>query len=141
MLPQAHWVNLLLDREMLRLMRDPLAFRQEIDALPRGAWVVVDEIQKLPSLMNEIHDALAGAPGRRRFALTGSSARRLRRADVNLLAGCVVMRRLAPMTMAELGARPPPVDDALRFGMLPLVRAALKWTSSGDARARPSASR
>ena len=105
MLPKAHWVNLLLDREMLRLMRDPLAFRQEIDALPRGAWVVVDEIQKLPSLMNEIHDALSGAPGRWRFALTGSSARRLRRADVNLLAGRVVMRNMAPMTMAEMGAR------------------------------------
>ena len=124
MLPKAHWVNLLLDREMLRLMRDPQAFRQEIDALPRGAWVVVDEIQKLPSLMNEIHDALSGAPGRWRFALTGSSARRLRRADVNLLAGRVVMRNMAPMTMAELGARPPSVDDTLRFGMLPLVRAA-----------------
>jgi len=38
------WYNLLLDRALLRLMRDPLAFRQEIEALPRGSWVVVDEI-------------------------------------------------------------------------------------------------
>jgi predicted AAA+ superfamily ATPase len=123
-LPAAHWVNLLLDRELLRLMREPEAFRREIGALPRGGWVVVDEIQKLPSLMNEIHDALTAAPGRWRFALTGSSARRLRREQVNLLAGRVVMRRMAPLTVAELGARTPSIDDLLRFGMLPLVRSA-----------------
>ena len=120
-LPDARWYNLLLDREQLRLMRDPQLFRQEIEALPSGNWVVVDEIQKLPSLMNEIHDALASAPRRWRFALTGSSARRLRREDVNLLAGRVVMRRMLPLTVAELG-KAPSVDDLLRFGMLPLVR-------------------
>jgi predicted AAA+ superfamily ATPase len=119
----ARWYNLLLDREQLRLMRDPRLFRQEIEALPRGAWVVVDEIQRLPSLMNEIHDVLASSPRRLRFALTGSSARRLRREDVNLLAGRVVQRRMLPLTVAELGGRPK-VDDLLRFGMLPLVRTA-----------------
>ena len=122
-LPKARWYNLLLDREQLRLMRDPQLFRQEIEALPSGSWVVVDEIQKLPSLMNEIHDALASAPRRWRFALTGSSARRLRRDDVNLLAGRVVMRRMLPLTFEELG-KPAPTDDLLRFGMLPMVRSA-----------------
>jgi len=120
-LPRARWYNLLLDRELLRLMRSPGAFRQEVEALPRGSWVVVDEVQKLPSLLNDVHDALAAAPGRWRFALTGSSARRLRRADVNLLAGRVVMRRMLPLTVAETGGEPP-VDDLLRFGGLPLVR-------------------
>jgi hypothetical protein len=38
-------------------MRDPGTFRHEIEALPRGSWVVVDEVQKLPSLLNEIRDA------------------------------------------------------------------------------------
>ena len=47
-LPQAQWYNLLLDRELLRLMRDSGAFRREIEALPKGAWVVIDEVQKLP---------------------------------------------------------------------------------------------
>ncbi len=122
-LPRAHGYNLLLDREQLRLMRDPRLFRQEIEALPSGSWVVVDEIQRLPSLMNEIHDALASGPRRWRFALTGSSARRLRRDDVNLLAGRVVMRRMLPLTVAELGGGPG-ADDLLRFGMLPLVRSA-----------------
>lgn len=120
-LPRALWYNLLLDRELLRLMRDPGTLRREIEALPRGSWVVVDEVQKLPALLNEVHDALAAAPRRWRFALTGSSARRLRRGDVNLLAGRVVTRRMLPLTAAELG-RGPAVDDLLRFGGLPLVR-------------------
>jgi len=120
-LPRAHWYNLLLDRELLRLMRDPGTFRQEVEALPRGSWIVVDEVQKLPSLLNEVHDALASAPRRWRFALTGSSARRLRREDVNLLAGRVVTRRMSPLTAAEVG-RDAPVEDWLRFGGLPLVR-------------------
>jgi len=120
-LPRALWYNLLLDRELLRLMRSPGSFRQEVAALPRGSWVVVDEVQKLPSLLNEVHDALAAAPRRWRFALTGSSARRLRREDVNLLGGRVVMRRMQPLTLAESG-REAPVDDWLRFGGLPLVR-------------------
>lgn len=121
MLSQARWYNLLLDRELLRLMREPGAFRREVEALPRGSWVVIDEVQKLPSLLNEVHDALASAPRRWRFALTGSSARRLRRNDVNLLAGRVVMRRMLPLTLAELDGAPP-IDDLLRFGGLPLVR-------------------
>jgi predicted AAA+ superfamily ATPase len=120
-LPDALWYNLLLDRELLRLMRGPGTFRREVEALRRGSWVVVDEVQKLPSLLNEVHDALAAAPRRWRFALTGSSARRLRREDVNLLGGRVVARRMLPLTLSEVGGETA-VDDWLRFGGLPLVR-------------------
>jgi predicted AAA+ superfamily ATPase len=119
-LPRAQWYNLLLDRELLRLMREPGAFRREIEALPRGAWVVIDEVQKLPSLLNEVHDALSAAPRRWNFALSGSSARRLRRAEVNLLGGRVVMRRMLPLTAAEMRGDLA-VADLLRFGGLPLV--------------------
>jgi predicted AAA+ superfamily ATPase len=119
-LPQAQWYNLLLDRELLRLMREPGAFRREIEALPKGAWVVIDEVQKLPSLLNEVHDALSAEPRRWNFALSGSSARRLRRAEVNLLGGRVVMRQMLPLTAAEMG-REPAVSELLRFGGLPLV--------------------
>lgn len=120
-LPGARWYNLLLDRELLRLMREPGLFRREIEALPSGTWVVVDEVQKLPSLLNDVHDALASAPRRWRFALTGSSARRLRRGNVNLLAGRVISRHMFPLTLAEMGSEPR-TDDLLRFGGLPLVR-------------------
>ena len=102
-------------------MREPGLFRREIEALPSGSWVVVDEVQKLPALLNDVHDALASAPRRWRFALTGSSARRLRRGNANLLAGRVIGRQMYPLTVAELHSKPP-VDDLLRFGGLPLVR-------------------
>ena len=119
-LPRAQWYNLLLDRELLRLMREPGAFRREIEALPKGAWVVIDEVQKLPSLLNEVHDALTAEPKRWNFALSGSSARRLRRAEVNLLGGRVVMRQMLPLTAGEIG-RETEIAESLRFGGLPLV--------------------
>jgi predicted AAA+ superfamily ATPase len=130
-LPRGHWYNLLLDHELLRLMREPGLFRREIEALPAGSWVVVDEVQKLPSLLNEVHDALASAPKRWRFALTGSSARRLRRGNANLLAGRVISRHMYPLTVAELHSKPP-LDDLLRFGGLPLVRTERSQASRVD---------
>lgn len=102
-------------------MRDPLSFRHEVAALPTGSWVVIDEVQKLPSLLDEVHDLLAAHPKRLRFALTGSSARKLKRGNVNLLAGRVITRRFAPLTASELDYDVE-VDDLIRFGGLPLVR-------------------
>lgn len=130
-LPSARWYNLLLDREAFRLMRDPGIFRQEVQALPSGSWVVIDEVQKVPSLLDEVHDILSASPRRWRFALTGSSARKLRRADVNLLAGRVLSRTMLPLTLAEL-PRDPAVDDLLRFGNLPLVRTERSATTRID---------
>ena len=122
-LPNAHWYNLLLDREQLRLMRDPQLFRQEIEALPSGSWVVVDEIQKLPSLINLTTEAQPPPRGRWGLGIFVCWAGGWRRPDVNLLAGRVVMRRMLPLTVAELG-KAPSADDLLRFGLLPLVRSA-----------------
>ena len=73
-LPNALWFNLLLDREHLDLVRDPQRFRQQVEASPKGSWVVVDEVQKLPRLLNDVHHLLTVAPKRWKFALTGSSA-------------------------------------------------------------------
>ena len=64
-LPRARCYNQLLERELVRLMRNLGTFRHEIEALPRGSWAVVDEVQKLPSLLNEIHGAVGSwAPSR-----------------------------------------------------------------------------
>jgi len=121
-LGRARWFDLVLDREVFRLSRDPDLFRNEVEALPRGAWVVVDEVQRLPSLLNGVQDLLARHPGRFRFALTGSSARRLKREGANLLPARVVNRRFFPLTADEMGF-PADVEDLLRFGTLPAVRA------------------
>jgi predicted AAA+ superfamily ATPase len=122
-LPEARWYDLVRDREVLRLTRDAERFSQEVQALPRGAWVVVDEVQRLPALLNDVQDLIARTGHRVRFALTSSSARKLRREQANLLAMRLVNRQFFPLTAAELGADFS-VENALRFGTLPAVAAA-----------------
>jgi predicted AAA+ superfamily ATPase len=120
-LPQAAWFDLLRMETVLELTRTPQLFRARVEALPRGSWVVVDEIPKLPAILNEVQSIIADHGRAYRFALCGSSARKLRRLDANLLAGRVFIRQFFPLTGAELGSYPP-LDDILRFGMLPAVR-------------------
>ena len=121
-LPRAEWFDLLRMGTVLELTRDPERFRARIEARPRGTWVVVDEIPKLPALLDEVQSLIADHGTAYRFALCGSSARKLRRLEANLLAGRVAVRQFFPLTLAELGD-PPPLSDLLRFGMLPSVRA------------------
>jgi predicted AAA+ superfamily ATPase len=120
---RAHWFDLVRDRELTRLARDADAFVNEVEALPRGSWVVIDEVQRLPGLLNDVQDLIARRPGRYRFALTGSSARRLKREQANLLAARVVNRRFFPLTARELGDDFS-AEDAVRFGTLPAVASA-----------------
>ncbi len=119
-LPTAHWVNLVVEREIVRLTRDPGRLALEVDALPAGSWVVVDEVQKLPALLGEVQDLIARHGRRRRFALTGSSARKLTRGSVNLLPARLINRKFFPLTASEIGADFA-IDDILRFGCLPAV--------------------
>lgn len=116
----ARWYDLLKSEVLLRYLRQPEAFRQEVAALEAGSWVVVDEVQKLPALLNEVHAVLFERRRQIRFALSGSSARKLKRLDANLLAGRVIDRRLLPLSAIELGPGAN-LDALLRFGSLPGV--------------------
>jgi predicted AAA+ superfamily ATPase len=121
-LPEARWYDLLRNDVHLRLLRDPSLFRREV-AATSGGWVVVDEVQKLPRLLDEVHGLIAEHGSRYRFALSGSSARKLRRMDVNLLAGRVINRTFFPLTLAELTGKKTRLDDVLATGLLPGLRA------------------
>jgi predicted AAA+ superfamily ATPase len=90
------------------------------DQIPQGhkGWVVVDEVQRAPELLNEVHRLIESR--RLRFVLTGSSARKLRRRGVNLLAGRALTRHLHPFTALELG-KDFDLKRALRWGCLPLA--------------------
>lgn len=90
------------------------------DAIPDGyrGWIVVDEIQRVPELLNEVHRLIETR--KLRFAMTGSSARKLRRGGVNLLAGRARTLRMHPLTAGELGADFD-LERALRFGLLPFA--------------------
>ena len=120
-LPSALWFDLLRTTTFLELSQQPERFRQQIEAQPRGRWVVIDEVQRLPALLNEVHALIAERGRAYRFALSGSSARKLRRLDVNLLAGRAINRQCLPLTAAEMDFDVD-VEHVLRFGLLPQVR-------------------
>ena len=115
----ALWFNLLRNAEYLDLIQDKGLFRRRVESLD-GGWVVIDEVQRLPELLNEVHDLISTYQERYLFALSGSSARKLRRGGVNLLAGRVFTRNLFPLVSKELDFNFE-IEDALRFGMLPDV--------------------
>lgn len=121
-LPDALWFDLLRTHTLLGLTRQPESFRQQVEARPPGGWVVVDEVQRLPGLLNEVHALIAEGGRRHRFALSGSSARKLKRLDVNLLAGRAVNRQFFPLTAAELDFEFD-FERVLRFGLLPQIHA------------------
>jgi len=116
--PDAYVVNLLRSDDLVRYERNPAALRAEVLALPRSRWVVVDEVQRAPRLLDEVHYLMEEA-GHKRFVMTGSSARKLKRGAANLLAGRAVVRNLYPLTTAEMDYATP-VAQLLQFGALPL---------------------
>ena len=116
--PDTVTYDLLDTGETLRLNKDPHALYRELATLPRGSWVVIDEVQKVPDLLDEAHRLIESH--RLRFVLSGSSARKLRRGGVNLLAGRAITTSMYPLVSAELDFDIDP-ERALRFGMLPMA--------------------
>ncbi len=74
--PRAPLYDLLRSDEHLRLSRDPSVFGRECAELPEESWIVVDEVQRIPALLDEVQRLMTTR--RQRFVLSGSSARKLR---------------------------------------------------------------
>ena len=112
----------LLDPETLRaLAARPERLRELVVANPNVGDVVIDEVQKLPELLEVVHGLIEDRTGGR-FILTGSSARKLRREGVNLLGGRAEYHSLHPYMAAELGDAFL-LADALNYGLLPVILA------------------
>ncbi len=116
--PAAPVYDLLRSDEHLRLARDPAAFGRECDSLPERSWIVVDEVQRVPALLDEVQRLMTRR--KQRFVLSGSSARKLRRGGANLLAGRAELKSLFPFTLAELGFERD-LESTLEYGLLPLA--------------------
>jgi uncharacterized protein len=114
----AAWFDLLRNDVYFSLSSRPETFREKVLAIDRSRWIVVDEVQRVPALLNEVH-SLIESHGYR-FALTGSSARKLKRGQANLLAGRALVLSLFPLIQAEYGESLT-VEEAMAFGALPLV--------------------
>lgn len=116
--PQATHFDFL-DADLLhRIQAQPGFFAQTIRALPRGSRIVLDEVQRLPEILHEVHRAIESH--RHRFVLLGSSTRRLKDVGVNLLAGRASERHLYPFLSTELGSEFR-LEQALETGTVPLV--------------------
>ena len=115
---EALFIDLLAPETYQELQARPERLRELVLGTPDKPVVVLDEVQRIPELLNVVHDLIERKLGRQ-FVLTGSSARKLRRGGVDLLAGRARYRTLHPFMAAEL----PDFDlgKALDIGLLPLV--------------------
>src|SRR5213594_3053262 len=115
-LPDARIYDLLDSSVYLALCQRPGRLAEELS--PRDKLVVVDEVQRLPELLNEVHRLIEERGVR--FLLTGSSARKLCRGGINLLGGRARTRYLHPLTCRELGAHFE-LARAIERGLLPSI--------------------
>lgn len=118
-LPGALVLDLLQPDLTRELTAKPERLRDIVRGAPERGTVVLDEVQRVPEVLSVVHALLESRTERRRFVLTGSSARKLRRTGINLLAGRAVVRTLHPFMAAELDTFD--LDAALVRGLLPLV--------------------
>jgi uncharacterized protein len=110
-------MNLADEESHIGYAKDPGRLRREVQALPRPSLVVIDEVQRVPALLNSLQ-AEMDEGSRHRFILTGSSARKLKRGGANLLPGRIVLEYLDPLSFWELDATFD-LDRALQVGTLP----------------------
>ena len=104
------------------LASEPERLHGMLDATAANRWVVIDEVQRVPAILDPVHQRMDREP-ERRFLLTGSSARSLHRAGVNLLGGRAGRRIMSPFLAAELGTAFS-LTAAQRIGLLPVI-----WTA------------
>jgi predicted AAA+ superfamily ATPase len=115
MFPKALWFDLLLADVYERILRDPTWLRETILANPAIDVVVIDEIQRIPELLNEIHWLITHTKAR--FIMSGSSPRKILRSNTNLLGGRALRYELYPLVSSEI----PDFNllKALNHGLLP----------------------
>lgn len=117
-------ITLLISKVRRQYEADPDQLIREVKSLKRNdgqlPLIIIDEIQKVPPLMDAIQYLIDGGQGQ--FVLTGSSARKLRHnKNINLLPGRVIKLHLDPLALDELPAPLPPIEELLTYGSLPAI--------------------
>jgi predicted AAA+ superfamily ATPase len=116
--PRALKVDLLESDRFLELSARPSALRELTEPLSAKSWVVIDEIQKIPGLLDEVHSIYEKK--KLNFAITGSSARKLKKSQANLLGGRLLDIKFFPLVYPEFGSEFD-VDACIDWGCLPQV--------------------
>ena len=118
-LPKALYLDLLNSEIYMQLQANPTRLQQMIPPNFHD-WVVIDEVQKIPALLNEVHRLIESK--NIKFLLTGSSAKNLKRKGINLLAGRALTYHMHPFICLEL-KKDFSLENALKFGLLPKIYA------------------
>lgn len=117
--PKAFRIDLL-NLDVLRFyLAAPERLRETVAALEDGSEIIIDEVQKIPSILSEVHGLIEQKRGLK-FILTGSSARKLKREGVDLLAGRALLKHMTPFFAGELGTKFS-LEQALEIGTVPLI--------------------
>lgn len=117
--PDAVWIDLLLPHEVNFYKARPERLINTTEGAGNVKTIVIDEIQKAPELLSVVHYLIEQKKDYQ-FILTGSSARKLKRSGVDLLAGRALLKFMNPFIAAEIGSLFS-LEKALKIGMLPLV--------------------
>lgn len=112
------YMDLLDPEKELELKREPKLFWEEISALEKKSLIIIDEIQRVPTLLDYVQKGIEEMG--HRFLLSGSSARKLRRGGANLLGGRALDLKLHSLTAEEIGEGFD-MDGALHYGSLPKI--------------------
>jgi predicted AAA+ superfamily ATPase len=114
--PDAYRIDLLKTDELVRLKKAPSLLREELALIDAGRIIVIDEIQKVPQLLDEVHYLIQEES--RSFVLCGSSERKVRQGHANLLGGRALRFELLGLSSVEIGADFS-LEKALNAGALP----------------------
>ena len=115
------WIDLLDPDQEAYFAREPNALKAIVENLPAEiTHVVIDEVQKLPKLLDIVHQLIEQPSQTKRFIMTGSSARKLKRGAANLLAGRAFVYHLYPFSFIEVADKFN-LQQSLRNGLLPKV--------------------
>jgi predicted AAA+ superfamily ATPase len=117
--PNALYIDLLDPEQNETYSLRPRTLTEQLSALsPETEWIIIDEIQKIPKLLDVVHQQIESS--RLKFVLSGSSARKLKHGGANLLAGRAFVTDLYPLTAAEIGESFS-LESALSWGTLPRI--------------------
>ncbi len=106
-------------KEERRFSAYPEKIRDVAAALPEGSTLILDEIQRVPRLLPEIHSLIEEKKGIQ-YIMTGSSSRKLRRSVSDLLGGRALLRQMGPFLASELKGNFS-LEKAIKTGLIPLI--------------------
>lgn len=113
--PEYHYLNLLDKTLYFDLLKEPSRL---INIIGKNRHIIIDEVQKIPELLDIVHHLIES--DKKYFILTGSSARKIKKANSNLLAGRAINAKMFPLTSMELG-KEFNFEKAIKEGMLPTL--------------------